>query len=722
LSGLTLTPPVDLNSVSGTPAVVLSIVTTTTENGSTSSVSSNFSVFVSPVNDRPVANTAPVNLGNIPQGTPSSPEQNVGTLFGSRFSDPKDAAEPNGADSFIGVLVTGTAANPNTEGVWEYNVGGAWVPITTASDNAAIYLPSNAQIRFSPVSGFAGSPGQLTVRLVENDQSFGGGKVSDVPNGAAASTGIGNALNTTLGSVNNISVGLANAAQFATGRVSEAIQVGITITSNAGAPSVSGSPANGVEDQPIPLSISAAPAPSTSPTAVTTVTLSGIPPGWVIKDGAGNVIPSAGGSTTSLALSQLPGLTITPATDVHSQGGLPAINLTVTASTSDGAAAPLVTSTQLPVSIRPVNDAPVFVATSTTQLPLFSNNAPSPQTIVSSAFPGFSDPKDASEPNGADSRVGVVLTGNASTPAQGNWQYFDGSNWVDVPRGVSDSNAIYLPDNTPIRFNPAPNFTGTPGNLKARLVENDQAGGVADLLGNALGTGFFSGANTPTTIRTGVNLAADGGVGGTSRVSANTRDVGINVSSINNPPIVVPPGGVDVLPPTPLPAAPDRSLIALPTVSPGLAVLPPAPGAPLIGQFVGITVQQMQAEAALREAAVTAQFNSYLGNSGLQPNWLAPDGVPGIDPFATPLPVQQPSAIVPPVEAAPIARLPDAPIPTTKAVERDDCARPRVVAKPRDPAAAARAAAEFARKYPPGSEAAKRFSEQLKKARARARC
>ncbi len=729
LSGLTLTPPPDLNSIPGAPAFVLNITTNTTVADTTTSVTNNVPVFVTPVNDRPVASAAPVDLGTVAQGTPSSAAQTVATLFAPRFSDPKDAIEPNGADGFIGVLVTGTAANPATEGAWEYNIGGAWVPITVASDSAAIYLPSNAQIRFSPVSTFVGTPGQLTVRLVENDQGTTGGKVADVPNGAAASTGIGSALNATPGSSNNISASLANAAQFATGRVSEAIKLGITVTASASAPNVTTAPANGIEDQPIPIFVNASSSPLASLTAVTTVAISGIPTGWVIRDSAGNVIPTIDGTTPSLALSQLPGLIIVPASDVHSQNSRPAINLTVTATTRDGTAAPTISSTQLPIAIRPVNDAPAFTATSTTQLPASNTGDPSPQTTIGVAFPGFSDTKDAGEPNGADNRVGVVLTGNVSTPEQGNWQYFDGNSWIDVPRGLSDSNAIYLPDNTPIRFNPAPNFTGTPGNLKARLVENDQAGGDADLLGNTLGAGFFSGANTPNVIRSGLNLVVDGGVGGTSRISANTRDVGIGLLPADSPPpVVMPPavmppvGGVDVIPPAPLPAAPDASFVGLPTVTPQLAVLPPDLGEPLIGEFVGLVVQQMQAEAALREAAMTKQLNNYLGNSGLQPNWLAPDGVPGIDPFAAPLPVQQLSAVVPPSDIASIARLPDVPAQATKAAERDDCARPRVVAKPRDPVAAARAAAEFSKKYPPGSEAAKRFSEQLKKARTRARC
>jgi hypothetical protein len=129
-------------------------------------------------------------------------------------------------------------------------------------------------------------------------------------------------------------------------------------------------------------------------------------------------------------------------------------------------------------------------------------------------------------------------------------------------------------------------------------------------------------------------------------------------------------------------------------------------------QFVGDAVRQAQAEAAAQEAASDALFGSNLGNSGLQPNWLAPAGIPGVDPFASPLPEPDPSAIAPP--AAPVRM----PAPDAGKAKDVDCARPRVVAKPRPPGEAVRPAPKFA----PGSEAAKRFSEQLKRARARARC
>ncbi len=858
---------------------------------------------VTPINDAPLfTSTADTLLGTANEDAPSTPVT-IATAFPG-YSDPRDLGEANGIDSRVGVVIVGNAANPVTEGSWQYFDGTAWQNIpATVSDTSAIYLPDGTQLRFNPVANYNGTPGQLTARLVENDQTASATQQPDLP-----ANGTGTAF-----------FGGAN-----------------------------------------------------TPTTIRT----------------GIDLPTAGGTGGSSRIS---------------------------ANTRD-----------VGITIAPLNDAPVFTSTTPTQLPAFNEDAPSASATVATAFPGYGDTIDSGQPNGGDNRVGVVLTGNASTPTQGNWQYSPdgGTTWIDVPRTLSDTNALYLPDSTPIRFNPATNFNGTPGNLRARVVEDDQAA-TPDLPGNGTGTGFFGGANTPATIRGGIDLVAAGGVGGNSRISSNEREVGITVTPVNDPPRVTVPTNVvpaedrpstftgpnsisvsdpadfpagdgpvvtvtitptangrpfiTALPPgvtagpgspvgappaaggtpivltgtladinralqnlqyvsapfyngpdsftvqindnanggpgplqdiatvqinnTPLndrpvvngPVAPDFqpvlpgnttpgrnvqdifgprftdprdapvtntgdsfagvAIISTPPASQGtyqyspdggqtwIAIAPgttpanavvltpdaqirfianPAfvgettplqavlietdqqggrgdllgrPGVPLDGpgsgvpvsgtildlsqleaneannltaegtgrsrfsslsnpmtigvridppvteppptpafpiaalltplpavldlaqqgsssEFVGNVVRQAQAEAAAAQQASDALFASNLGNSGLQPNWLAPAGIPGADPFNAPQPAS---------DAAPAAK--PAPAPRAPAPERGkaadvDCARPRVVAKPRPPGYVPRPAPKFE----PGSEAAKRFSEQLKRARARARC
>jgi fimbrial isopeptide formation D2 family protein len=851
---------------------------------------------VTPINDAPLfTSTADTLLGTANEDAPSTPVT-IATAFPG-YSDPADLGEANGIDSRVGVVIVGNAANPLTEGSWQYFDGTAWQSIpATVSDTTAIYLPDGTQLRFNPVANYNGTPGQLTARLVENDQTA----TPDLP-----ANGTGTAF-------------------FGGANTPATIRTGIDL-------------------------------------------------------------PAAGGV-----------------------GGTSRIS----ANTRD-----------VGITIAPLNDAPAFTSTTPTQLPAFNEDAPSASATVATAFPGYGDAIDSAQPNGGDNRLGVVLTGNAATPAQGNWQYSPdgGTTWVDVPRTLSDNNALYLPDSTPIRFNPAPNFNGTPGNLRARVVEDDQTA-TPDLPANGTGTAFFGGANTSATIRGGIDLVAAGGVGGNSRISSNQREVGITVTPVNDPPDVtvptnvlpaedrpitftgpnsisvsdpadfpagdgpvvtvtitptangrpfitaltpgvtagpgspvgsVPPGGgtpivltgtlADInrtlqnlqyvsapfyngpdsftvqindnanggpgplqdiatvqINNTPLndrpvvngPVAPDfqpllpgnntpgRSvqdmfgprftdprdapvtntgdsfagiaIISTPPASQGtyqystdggqtwIAIAPgttaanavvlapdaqirfvsnpafvgettplqavlietdqqggrgdllgrpgvpldtPGSGVPVSGtiidlsrleaneaatttngigrsrfsslanpmtigvridppvveapplpalpiaalltplppvldlanagsssEFVGNTVRQVQAQAAAAEEASDALFASNLGNSGLQPNWIAPAGIPGADPLNT-LPAAEPRPAAPP---APPAR---APAERGKAADVD-CARPRVVAKPRPPGEVARPAPRF----PPGSEAAKRFSEQLKRARARARC
>lgn len=65
----------------------------------------------------------------------------------------------------------------------------------------------------------------------------------------------------------------------------------------------------------------------------------------------------------------------------------------------------------------------------------------------------------------------TAIVDNAATAIQGTWQYTcDGeATWVDVPTGLSASNALVLPVPVRLRFNSMPDFRGTPGDLAAHV-------------------------------------------------------------------------------------------------------------------------------------------------------------------------------------------------------------------------------------------------------------
>jgi hypothetical protein len=134
-------------------------------------------------------------------------------------------------------------------------------------------------------------------------------------------------------------------------------------------------------------------------------------------------------------------------------------------------------------------------------------------------------------------------------------------------------------------------------------------------------------------------------------------------------------------------------------------------------QIVGAAIGEAQQAAALQELRSNALFNQGLGNSGLQPNWLAAEGVPGIDPFAEALrPIAvSPIAVSTATDTAASENLEDRKKDVrSNTREIDDCVKPRVVAKPR--------VVNPTPRFAPGSEASKRFSDQVKRARVRSRC
>src|SRR5262249_27353158 len=75
---------------------------------------------------------------------------------------------------------------------------------------------------------------------------------------------------------------------------------------------------------------------------------------------------------------------------------------------------------------------------------------------------------------------GVALTANAAiTATQGKWQSSpDGTTWTDIATTISNTSAVVLASGDKIRFLPVAAFTGTPGNLTARLWDGLGTTGV----------------------------------------------------------------------------------------------------------------------------------------------------------------------------------------------------------------------------------------------------
>ncbi len=121
-------------------------------------------------------------------------------------------------------------------------------------------------------------------------------------------------------------------------------------------PTLGARASSGDEDSAIPLNITAA-LTDTGGTEILTVTLSGIPTGATLRDGAGNPLVITDGVTV-LTAAQLVGLTVTPPPNSDAD-----FTLTVTATSTDGTAAPASVTASLLVTVNPVSDTPTLSVT-----------------------------------------------------------------------------------------------------------------------------------------------------------------------------------------------------------------------------------------------------------------------------------------------------------------------------------------------------------------------
>jgi VCBS repeat-containing protein len=145
-------------------------------------------VTVDPVNDAPTATTGTVTLPAETEDTDGT-ANTVGSLFGGTFADAVDDAPPGSvADELAGIAITGNASVAG-QGTWEYSTdgGATWLTIPAVSEASAFLIRATDPIRFNPADNFHGTPGSLTVRLV--DDSAGAITTGNTANVAGGNSG-----------------------------------------------------------------------------------------------------------------------------------------------------------------------------------------------------------------------------------------------------------------------------------------------------------------------------------------------------------------------------------------------------------------------------------------------------------------------------------------------------------------------------------------------------
>jgi large repetitive protein len=717
LAALSFTPSADANTTA-TPST-LTILIVDSGNGGYGGTLNNavinqvINLPITPINDAPAFSATTLSALPAVNEDTTSAAVSVATAFPG-YSDPKDLAKPNGIDNRVGVLLVNNASTP-AQGDWQYLNGAVWtaVPRNLNATNA-LYLPDATQLRFVPTLNYNGTPGVLTARLVEDDQATTAATKPDLP---ATATG------SIFGATNIIRTGLdLSAGVGGTSRVSANTRdLGIVINPVNELPTVT-APGNNVAAG---LAIGDTPVSFTGVNSIVVADPSDFPN----NDGpivCVIITPTANGRPYMSALvpgvTQLSGpavgtLPATAGTPITLEGTLANLNLALqkleyrsaqfyngmdsfTVKIDDkanGGPGPLTATATVNVNNVPLNDRPVVNGP---EAPLYDPLLPGmmtpPRTVQEIFGQRFTDPRDTPTNNGGDVFAGVAVIGTPPV-GQGTYQYSSdgGTTWKDIAPSTTPANAVVLAPTALVRFKSNAAYIGTTDTLKAVLIETDQ---------NAPFSGdLLSRASVPLDTATSV-VPATGTIIDLSKLEAtelSTTNNGIGrsrFSSLTKPMEIT----VRIDPPASSAAVPNPLQAFVPIAVPSLIGLSN-------DQAVGSVIAESQRLADLQTARSNTLFNQGLGNSGLQPNWLAAEGVPGIDPFAAPPPpVTQPAQpIVVPEPAKPAAVL-------NANTQVDDCAKPRVVAKPR--------IVKSTPRFAPGSEAAKRFSDQVKRARVRSRC
>ncbi len=74
-----------------------------------------------------------------------------------------------------------------------------------------------------------------------------------------------------------------------------------------------------------------------------------------------------------------------------------------------------------------------------------------------------------------DKFIGVIVTSNLSQSSEGEWQWSSdgGVNWNNISTSLSETEGLFVSEKDYIRFLPAANFNGSPGDLNVRLIDTN---------------------------------------------------------------------------------------------------------------------------------------------------------------------------------------------------------------------------------------------------------
>jgi hypothetical protein len=390
------------------------------------------------------------------------------------------------------------------QGAWQYRFSSQdkWTALPSLSDERPFILPATAQLRFNPRPSFSGTPGNLTVRLLDGSQNWTPGLLSNSTPLVIGGSGSAGSSTLQLGTSITAIPKAPNTLSIQAGAVLRADTI-----SN---PLIGQFKATDLDSKSSDLNFFLA-----SPTAKNDNALLSMG-----SDGTLQLATSL--DQSALAAVQKRGYLQVTAI-VKDEGDRSREASFKIAAENDLNRAPIALAQEAelpdwaPVASSDILTTRVYFYDSKDNSQL-QGTTPSSQTqrTVRSLFGGdstFSDPSSDKNPFNTFAGVAVVSNDALLNPLNGRWQYqlADGS-WKNMPP-VSEDAPLLLQANTSIRFLASAGFSGSPGTLKVRLLDDS--------------FDFSDGLLPPDTVLvSGVSGAA----------SANTFELVTYIKPTENPP------------------------------------------------------------------------------------------------------------------------------------------------------------------------------------------
>lgn len=464
----------------------------------------NTDITIKPVNDQPTLSVP----GNQIMASGTSISITSGFAVGDEVDIAQGAADyvevtlaaTNGGSAYGTLSVTAGAATVDNNGTATIVVKGTTAAVQTAL-NTLVYTPANSNI-------------DSTILITAT--------VDDKENGKET-TGVGG--NNTRTASFNINISGTNDAPVL------ASPATLTVLEDSSGNVVSGVSIADPDDFGAPLRVTLD-LGTTPKGSITLATLTGL----TFSTGDGTADSKMVFTGTEAAINTaLASLRFTPTANLNTVGGGNEQTLTITVDDqgNTGIGGAKTDTKNVLITVTPVNDAPLRTASSVTLASVTEDTSNPAGAAVNTIFgPIFNDATDTqSGGSSANAFAGVAVVANAATAAQGNWQYDSGSGWTDLPAAPTLAAPFLLKPSDTVRFLPAANWNGTPGQLTVRLID-DSAGAVTTGIGPNLsgaatgGTTAYANAANAVTLGTTVTPVNDAPVAsGTATLTAINEDV-----------------------------------------------------------------------------------------------------------------------------------------------------------------------------------------------------